>query len=213
MTGNINHVTIVNCKRLHVRKGTFSRSGQLNRVTFENIDDLIMEAFALEFPLRMPPPKINVKFNRVSNIAKWAQHYHWCFTNFLIFIQVNVIEMASYALSGSIENIEFVGCRIGTILAFAINCVSDVLYNISFDDCLIDRIESQAFKNMRLQYFVFRNTFFTTPLVNRAFYRMTINDNFSIRNCTFGTISAGAIQLNGVFYVWWSIFILDEETM
>lgn len=124
-----------------------------------------------------------------------------------------MIEMASYALSGSIENIEFVGCRIGTILAFAINCVSDVLYNISFVDCLIDRIDSQAFKNMRLQYFVFQNTIFTTPLVNRAIYRMTVSDNFAIRNCTFGTISAGAIQLNGVFPAWRSIFILAEENI
>lgn len=67
LTGNINHITIANCKRLHIRKGTFSRSGQLNRVTLENVDDLTMEAFALEFPVRMPTLKINVKFNRVSS--------------------------------------------------------------------------------------------------------------------------------------------------
>lgn len=156
-----------------------------------------MEAFALEFPVRMPTPKINVKFNRVS-INKWIltlSSLPYCELPF--FVQVNAIEIVSYALSGSIESIEFVDCRVGKILAFAINCVSDVLYNISFDGCVIDRIDSQAFKNLRLQHFLFQNTVFTSPLVNRAFYRLKINDNFSIMNCTFGTISAGAIQLNG----------------
>lgn len=116
-----------------------------------------------------------------------------------ISLQVNVDEIVSYAFSGSIENIEFVECRIGTIRAFAINCVSEVVYNVSFDGCVIDRIDSQAFKNMRLQHFTFRNTMFVSPLVNRAFYRLSISDNFSVMNCTFDAITAGAIQMNGLF--------------
>lgn len=118
---------------------------------------------------------------------------------------MNAVEIASYALSGSIENIEFVECRIGKIMAFAINCVNEVVYNISFDGCVIDRIDSQAFKNMRLQHFMFRNTIFTSSLVNRAFYRLTINDNFSMLNCSFDTITSGAIQLNGTFHNYLSI--------
>lgn len=121
------------------------------------------------------------------------------FSYLRISLQVNVNEIVSYAFSGSIENIEFVECRIGTIQAFASNCVSEVVYNISFDGCVIERIDSQAFKNMRLQHFTFRNTMFMSPLVNRAFYRLSISDNFSVINCTFDAITAGAIQLNGLF--------------
>lgn len=120
--------------------------------------------------------------------------------NFVIWAQVNVNEIVSYAFSGSIENIEFIDSHIGTILAFAINCVADVLFNVSFDDCVIDRIDSQAFKNMRLQHFMFRNTVVTSPVVNRAFYRLTIDDNLSVLNCTFDTIETGAFQAIGTFY-------------
>lgn len=67
LTGNINHVTIANCKRLHIRNGTFSGADLIHRVTLEDIGDLTMESLALEFPPRMAAPKINVKFYRVSD--------------------------------------------------------------------------------------------------------------------------------------------------
>lgn len=121
------------------------------------------------------------------------------YANAVNFIQVNMNEIRSYALSGNIESIEFVDCRIGAILAFAINCPADTLYRISIDNCRIDRIESQAFKSLQLQRFTIRNTVFTSPLVNRAFYRLAIDDNLLVQNCTFDAIATGAFQSCGMF--------------
>lgn len=86
LTGNINHITIANCKRLHIRNGTFSHCDQLNRVSFEGIDDLTMDAFALDFPVRMPTPKINVKFNRVSKQYIVSGRTRYAYTRVILFL-------------------------------------------------------------------------------------------------------------------------------
>lgn len=112
--------------------------------------------------------------------------------------QVKMREIVSFAISGSIDYLEFIQCDIGKIYAYAINCIYYTVYNISFVHTQIDQIESQAVKKMKIENFVLRNTTIKSPLPTRAFYDLIIENTFTISDCSFSTISTEAISIRGI---------------
>lgn len=64
-SGNINRIVVKNCPNLLVRKGTFQDIGYVDRIRFENIRNLMLEGYALEFANRLPAPKIKLTFSNV----------------------------------------------------------------------------------------------------------------------------------------------------
>lgn len=68
MAGNIYQVKILNCKSLIIRQNTFADLTTIGHVSFTNIEDLIFETAALNFPSRRQQSNriqlnfLNVKF-------------------------------------------------------------------------------------------------------------------------------------------------------
>lgn len=49
MTGSNNRIAIENCRRLHIRRDTFSEIVFVNQIRFENINELTLESFAINY--------------------------------------------------------------------------------------------------------------------------------------------------------------------
>lgn len=67
MDGNIFQIRILNCKELRIKSGTFSSLSMLSRVSFTNVEDLILESNALDFPVRTPSNRVRLDFFNVSS--------------------------------------------------------------------------------------------------------------------------------------------------
>lgn len=68
MDGNIFQIRILNCKELRIKSGTFASLSMLSSVSFTNVEDLILEAYSLEFPVRLPANRVRLNFFNVSSI-------------------------------------------------------------------------------------------------------------------------------------------------
>lgn len=67
MDGNIFQIRILNCKELRIKSGTFASLSMLTRVSFTNVEDLILEKYSLEFPVRVPATRVRLDFFNVSS--------------------------------------------------------------------------------------------------------------------------------------------------
>lgn len=111
-------------------------------------------------------------------------------------IQVNLDDISSHAIAGSIDNIKFNRCRIGKLRPFAINSRQSI-YEIAFDHSQIESIESQTFKKLNIDSLMLHNTTIHAPVSVRTFYDLIITNKFSIKNCTFSAITSAAFVLEG----------------
>lgn len=68
MDGNIFQIRVLNCKELRIKGGTFRSLSMLTRVSFTNVEDLILEENSLEFPDRVPSTRVRLDFINVSSI-------------------------------------------------------------------------------------------------------------------------------------------------
>lgn len=66
MDGNIFQIRILNCKELRIKSGTFASLSMLSRVSFTNVEDLILDRYALDFPVRLPANRVRLEFINVS---------------------------------------------------------------------------------------------------------------------------------------------------
>lgn len=112
------------------------------------------------------------------------------------FFQVNFDEITTYSMNGYIDSIAFTNCRIDRFSAYAINSIQEAVYRISFENTVINTIESQALKRLQIEHFLMRNVIFRSHLPSRTLTALTITNDISISNCTFATISSQAIELN-----------------
>lgn len=110
---------------------------------------------------------------------------------------MNIVSIESHALSGKFDSVEFIDCRVDKIRAFGIDSMPESAPVISFANSRIQRFESQALKKMTLSRLQFTNTVIGEPLAHRAFYELTINELFSIVNCSLDVISSRSIELKG----------------
>lgn len=110
---------------------------------------------------------------------------------------MNINSIESHALSGNFDSIDFIQCVIDKIQAFAIDSTISSTPSISFTNSRIRRIDSQALKKMTLSRLQFLNTIINEPLAHRAFYQLTINEIFSIVNCSIDVITLRSIDLIG----------------
>lgn len=109
---------------------------------------------------------------------------------------MNFEEILSYAITGEIDSIKFIQCHIGKINAFAINSQHSI-YEISFEKCQIDSIESQSFKKINIDHLRIENTTIHAPIPARSFYDLIISDTFSITKSTLTAITSSAFVLRG----------------
>lgn len=62
LTGSNNRIAIENCKRLHIRQGTFNEIVFVNQIRFENIMELSFESYAISYS----KGKLKIIFDNVS---------------------------------------------------------------------------------------------------------------------------------------------------
>lgn len=65
MTGKVNQIRVVNCHDLRVKSGAFVDMRFVMSVQFENIGQLILEEYALEFREQFPTNKLRLQFLNV----------------------------------------------------------------------------------------------------------------------------------------------------
>lgn len=162
----------------------------MNQIRFENIGELWLESLGVNFQ----KGTIKIIFYRVSERSSALRKM---IIDRLNAFQVNIVSIESHALSGKFDSVEFIDCRIDKIRAFGIDSLPDSAPVISFAHSHIQRVESQALKKMTLSRLQFTNTSIIEPLAHRAFYELTINELFSIVNCSLGVISSRSIELKG----------------
>lgn len=68
--GNVYQFIVTNCKSLRLRRGTFRNIATITRIVFNNIENLVLEEYSVEFPLRFPLPKVKITLNNVSLTLK-----------------------------------------------------------------------------------------------------------------------------------------------
>lgn len=68
MDGNIFQIRVLNCKVLRIKSGTFASLSMLSRVSFTNVEDLILDTYSLDFPVRVPSNRVRLEFSNVSDI-------------------------------------------------------------------------------------------------------------------------------------------------
>lgn len=68
MDGNIFQIRILNCKALRIKSGTFASLSMLTRVSFTNVEDLILETYSLDFPVRLPSNRVRLDFMNVRSV-------------------------------------------------------------------------------------------------------------------------------------------------
>lgn len=76
MDGNIFQIRILNCKQLRIKNGTFASLSMLSRVTFTNIEDLIFDAYSLDFPVRATSNRVRLDFSNVSHLTSRRIHVY-----------------------------------------------------------------------------------------------------------------------------------------
>ncbi|KAJ6639215.1 hypothetical protein Bhyg_11957 [Pseudolycoriella hygida] len=169
MDGSIFQIRILNCKHLRIKSGTFSRLSILSRVSFTNVEDLILETYSLDFPVRSPSNRVRLDFSNTI-----------------------IEEIPSYTINGNVDVIAFDNCRIGAIRAFAINGLVDKAFGLYIRNSIIKRIHGQGLKKFTVEQFVVDNVTFSLPIPSRAFYDITVDGLCSITNSNFTTIFSGA---------------------
>lgn len=173
MSGNVGHILITNCQRLHIPSKTFTRVINLGRLQIEKVTDLRLDSLGIEF--------LGTTASRMK----------------VVFDNVTIDELASRAINGYVDSIEFRNCHIGTMRAFSVNVLSS-FYGISFEKCKINRLESQVMKKMTLEQLRFKETEIVEMLPHRALYELTISGSFVMENCTLNVVSSGSIDLYGM---------------
>lgn len=171
MDGNIFQIRVLNCKVLRIKSGTFASLSMLSRVSFTNVEDLILDTYSLDFPVRVPSNRVRLEFSNTI-----------------------IEEIPSYTINGNVDVIAFDSCRIGAIRAFVINGLVQKAYGLYIRNSIIGRIDGQALKKFTVDQFVVDNVTISSPIPSRAVYDMTVDDICSIINSNFTTIHSGAFM-------------------
>uniref|UniRef100_A0A1L8D9T1 Uncharacterized protein n=2 Tax=Nyssomyia neivai TaxID=330878 RepID=A0A1L8D9T1_9DIPT len=162
MMGSIAHVTVSNCKFVRVLNGTFSALTILTRVSFVNIEDLVLDENSLSFQRASLQLRVSLSFENVI-----------------------IEQIPSHAINGFIDGLVFERCRIGHISPFAVTGIRLRLEAFAIRDTFISRIEHQAFKKFSCTTFQINNCTIRGQLPSRSFYDLDVTTSLHISNNNF----------------------------
>lgn len=155
MDGNIFQIQVLNCKILHIKNGTFASLSMLGRVSFTNVEDLILDTNSLGFPARTPSNRVRLEFLNVSwssmrNVMIRFVRLRTRFWNLLLSPswQTIIEEIPPHTINGNVDVIDFDSCRIGAIRAFAINGLGQKVHALNVRNSMIGRIDGQVSENL-----------------------------------------------------------------
>ncbi|XP_017493390.1 PREDICTED: uncharacterized protein LOC108381487, partial [Rhagoletis zephyria] len=121
LIGYVFQVEISNCKFLTIEANALEDTQGLRKINFKNIENLILNKYALAFPRYASNTPLIIEFDRV---------------NFEL--------IDSHAINGNIEEISFIGGRIDVIHPFGFTTLKDRAILLKMDNVLVKRIEPQV---------------------------------------------------------------------
>ncbi|KAL9873806.1 uncharacterized protein ACN427_012054 isoform 1-T12 [Glossina fuscipes fuscipes] len=171
LLGSAYHVDISNCKALTINANALGDIQGLRKITFNNINNLILNKYALAFPIHASNTPLVLRFEKVN---------------------IEIID--SHAINGLIEEITFVDGHINTINPFAVTILKDHALLLKMDNISINCIESQAFKKFVVEQIDVRNCKFISSVPSKAFYEVEVLDTLNIIGVQFQDIHSRAFS-------------------
>ncbi|KAL5276827.1 hypothetical protein ACFFRR_002193 [Megaselia abdita] len=173
--GSVSHIMITNCESLEVESNLIVNTEYLRRITFKNINNLVLQENSLEFPRDASNYPLIVNFENV-----------------------NVDKIHPLAISGNIEEVSFTGGSIGTIRQFAFTSNLKTAVLMRFESVYFDIIEAQAFKKFSVQQMDISNCHITSDLPSKSFYEIGVEQFLKISNNTFKKVHSRAFSFHDV---------------
>lgn len=173
-SGNMQHVTVRNCKRVIIRNNTFSSIYNIGQLDFINIEDLVLQSNSLAFP-----------------ISDWG-HVN------IVMRNVRTEYIPEHTFSGYIRSITIDNSMIGEIERFAANGIRSRMQGLYIQDTIVTRIGPSAFKKFTVEEIDINNLTTRGVIPSRFFYGVEVTSQFQIRNSNLTTIHSSAFDMNGI---------------
>ncbi|XP_037930260.1 uncharacterized protein LOC119664995, partial [Teleopsis dalmanni] len=109
-------------------------------------------------------------------------------------LQVNFELIDSHAINGNIEEISFIGGRIGVINPFGFTTLKDRAIILKMENVLVKKIEPQAFKKFAVEQMEITNCVFEQNVPSKAFYELEILNSLHIHNVKFREVHTRAFS-------------------
>ncbi|XP_036319047.1 uncharacterized protein LOC118733656 [Rhagoletis pomonella] len=171
LIGYVFQVEISNCKSLTIEANALEDTQGLRKINFKNIENLVLNKYALAFPRYASNTPLIIEFDRV---------------NFEL--------IDSHAINGNIEEISFIGGRIDVIHPFGFTTLKDRAILLKMDNVLVKRIEPQAFKKFAVEQLEIRSCVFQTNVPSKAFYELEVLNSLRIHNNQFQEVHSHAFS-------------------
>lgn len=171
LLGSAYHMDISNCNALTINANALENMRGLRKITFKNVNNLILNKYALAFPTYGSNTPLILRFEKV-----------------------NIELIDSHAINGLIEEITFIDGHIHTINPFAITILKDHALLLKMDNISINCIESQAFKKFIVEQIDLRNCKFLSSMPSKAFYEVEVLDTLNIMGVQFQDIHSRAFS-------------------
>ncbi|XP_053950722.1 uncharacterized protein LOC128858455 isoform X1 [Anastrepha ludens] len=171
LIGYVFQIEISNCRFLTIEANALEDTQGLRTIHFTNIENLVLNKYALAFPRYASNTPLIIDFHKV---------------NFEL--------IDSHAINGNIEEISFIGGRIDVIHPFGFTTLKDRAILLKMDNVLVKRIEPQAFKKFAVEQLEIRNCVFQTNVPSKAFYELEVLNSLRIHNNNFQEVHSHAFS-------------------
>ncbi|XP_065362961.1 uncharacterized protein LOC135956405 [Calliphora vicina] len=171
LIGSAFQMEIRNCKSLTINSNALEETQGLRKITFKNVENLVLNKYALSFPLYSSSTPLIISFERVK---------------------VKLID--SHAINGQIEEITFVDSSIETINPFGFTILKSNALLLKMENVQINRIESQAFKKFVVEKIDLQNCVFLSNVPSKAFYDVEVSHTLLLNNLRFREVHSRAFS-------------------
>ncbi|XP_046802127.1 uncharacterized protein LOC111675319 isoform X1 [Lucilia cuprina] len=171
LIGSAFQMEIRNCKSLTINSNALEETQGLRKITFKNVENLVLNKYALSFPLYSSSTPLIIAFEKVK---------------------VKLID--SHAINGQIEEITFVDSSIETINPFGFTILKSNALLLKMENVQINRIESQAFKKFVVEKIDLQNCVFLSNVPSKAFYDVEVSHLLLLNNLRFKEVHSRAFS-------------------
>uniref|UniRef100_A0A1I8P1W3 Uncharacterized protein n=1 Tax=Stomoxys calcitrans TaxID=35570 RepID=A0A1I8P1W3_STOCA len=171
LIGSAYQLEIRNCKSFTIDSNVLRDIQHLHKITFKNVDNLVLNQYALSLPDYSSSTPLILSFEKVK---------------------VKLID--SLAINGQIEEITFVDCYLESVRPFAFNILKNNALRFTMDKVRIDRIDPQAFKKLVVEKIDIHDCVFLTNVPSKTFYDIEVTDSFLLNNVRFRTVHSKAFS-------------------
>lgn len=170
--GNIRQIHVKNCVTLHVAQNSLTDLPELNSLTFEDINELTFESYALNSTRVRPAIRFQI-------------------------LKSSVLVLPSHLFKGNLEDLLIKDSDISKIEAFAFTGIFNEISSVKIVNSTIKEVDPQAFKKLTIRSLDISDSKFQMNLPSRTFYDCHIRDIF-IENCYFSLLNPSTVDVKEV---------------